>query len=588
MEVQAFRGCVGGQEDPKCALGIVEGRLNPLPLLPGRATPQPDGKGPPPPAEGAADEKLLRDAGLATDGPGLLDYFRKRTPSGNDRERLAKLVADLGHRTFSRREKATRELLTAGERALEFLRAALKNPTDEEMRRRAEQCVRLIEQIPHAARNSAAARLLALRRPPGAAAVLLAYLPSADWNALGDDLLAALATVGIEGKGKEAAPVKEIVAALADKEEVRRAAAAHVLGQAGDRHRAPLARLISDPSPLVRYQAAAALVRARDPRGLPVLVALIGEGSPDLVWRAEDLLTRVAGEKAPPPVTGAPANAEARKKWHAAWDGWWQANGAKVNLAKIDLEEAALGLTVVCEVDGTGQFPGRICEFDRAGNQRWMIDGFHSPTDVQRLRSGRVLIAESWTRRVTERDRAGKIIWERKLDDMPTSAERLRNGNTLISTYNSIIEVTPDDKVVFNYRHAGSSVYCACKLRNGHVLLIDGSGKVAELDAAGKQVMTFTPERHSGGAGYWAAIEPLRDGRYLICLSGQGKVVETDAKGKIHWECDVPTACYANRLSNGNTLVASVDGRYVVEVDRQGKEVWRKATKGRPFRARRY
>ncbi|MCI0465138.1 MAG: PQQ-binding-like beta-propeller repeat protein [Gemmataceae bacterium] len=567
-----------------------------LAIFPERATPQPERlplpqpetKAAAQPAEGAADEKLLRDAGLRTDGPGLLEYFRQRTPSGNDRERLAALVQQLGDRTFSKREKATRELITAGERALEFLRAAVKDPSDEEMRRRAEQCVRLIEQVPHGARNAAAARLLAVRRPPGAAAVLLAYLPSADWNALGDDLLAALATVGIDGKGKDAAPVKEVVAALADREEVRRAAAAHVLGQAGIKHRAPLARLISDPSPLVRYHAAAALVRGRDPRGLPVLIALIGEGPPELLWRAEDLLTRVAGEQAPPPVTGAPASAEARKKWHASWDGWWQASRAKLDLAKIDLEEAALGLTVVCEVDGVGQFPGRICEFDRAGNLRWMIDGFHSPTDVQRLPSGRVLVAESWTRQVTERDRAGKIIWTRKLDDMPTSAQRLRNGNTLISTYNSVLEVTPDDKVVFNYRHSGSSVYCACKLRNGHVLLIDGSGKVAELDAAGKQVMTFTPEKYTGGAGYWAAIEPLRDGRYLICLSGQGKVVETDARGKVHWECSVPTPCYANRLANGHTLVANVDGRYVVEVDREGKEVWRKATKGRPFRARRY
>ncbi|MCI0465139.1 MAG: HEAT repeat domain-containing protein [Gemmataceae bacterium] len=559
-----------------------------LALLPGRADPQTDKKGPTQPAEGAADEKLLRDAGLRTDGPGLLEYFRQRTPSGNDRERLALLVEQLGHRTFAVREKASRELLRAGEHALEFLRAVLKNPRDEEMRRRAEQCVRLIEQVPHAARTAAAARLLALRRPPGAAEVLLAYLPSADWNALGDDLLAALASVGMEGKGKDAAPVKEVVVALTDKEEVRRAAAAHVLGQAGVKHRAPLARLIADPSPLVRYHAAAALVRARDPRGLPVLVALIGEGPTELVWRAEDLLTRVAGEKAPAPVTGAPANSEARKKWHASWEGWWQANSARIDLARIDLEGGALGLTVVCEVDGVGQFPGRVCEFDRAGNLRWSIDGFDSPADVQRLSSGRVLVAECWSRRVTERDRAGKIVWERKLDNMPTSAERLRNGNTLISTYNSVLEVTPDDKVVFNYRHTGSSVYCASKLGNGHVLLIDGSGKVAELDAAGKEVMSFTPEKYAGGAGYWAAITPLRHGRYLICLSGQGKVVETDAKGKVHWECDVRTACYAQRLSNGHTLVASGDGRYVVEVDRQGKEVWRKTTKGRPFRARRY
>ena len=95
-------------------------------------------------------------------------------------------------------------------------------------------------------------------------------------------------------------------------------------------------------------------------------------------------------------------------------------------------------------------------------------------------------------------------------------------------------------------------------------------------------------DAHAQGAGYWASIEPLRNGRYLISLSGSGKVVETDNTGKILWECSVPTPCYATRLPNGNTLVANVDGRAVVEVDRHGKEVWTKATKGRPFRARRY
>jgi hypothetical protein len=328
-----------------------------------------------------------------------------------------------------------------------------------------------------------------------------------------------------------------------------------------------------------------ALVRARDARGVPALVALLGDGPAELAWRAEDLLARVAGAKAPPAVAGALDNAEARKKWHADWDGWWKEAGPKLDLTRFSMDEALLGITVVCEIGGRG--PGQVTEFARDGRALWNIEVTH-PNDVQRLRNGHVLVAEHGASRVTERDRKGKIVWEHRLNGSPTCAERLRNGNTLMATYNEIVEITPDRRTVLNYKHAGGMIYCTTKLPSGHVLFIDSTGKVAELDPAGKEVLTFRPQQYTSGAAYWASIAPLRSGRYLISLGGAGKVVETDRTGKLHWECSVPTPTYAARLPNGNTLVSCVDRNYVIEVNPEGKEVWKQQVPGRPFRARRY
>jgi hypothetical protein len=411
-------------------------------------------------------------------------------------------------------------------------------------------------------------------------------LPSADWQAVGEDLFAPLTAVGLKGDAKTPDPA--VRAAVTDREPTRRAAAAHVLGHAGAEYRKPLVDLLGDESPLVRYHAAAALTRARDVRGLPVLVGLLGNGPAELAWRAEDFLARVAGDGAPPSVAGAPENVDARKKWHAGWECWWRTNGGKLDLARVDLDEGPLGLTLICETDGQGDFPGRAYELDRAGNVRWNLEGLTSPSDVQRLGSGRVLVAESWARRVTERDRSGKIVWEHQVGNHALTAERLRNGNTLIATYSEIVEVTRRGQIAFRYQHTGGMIHGACKLPTGNILFVDNQARVTELDAAGKQVLSFTPEQYAGGGLYWSTVEPLPGGRYLLSLCGSGKVIETDAKGKIHWECSVSTPCYATRLPSGNTLVASVDGRCAVEVDRAGKEVWKKSTKGRTSRARRY
>src|SRR5262245_35658674 len=111
-----------------------------------------------------ADEQLLRSAGIGTDGPALLDFFRKRTLTEMEQARLADSVRRLGDNVFAVREKASAELTAAGRLALPFLRQAVKDP-DLEISRRAERCLHAIERGSEIGLVLAAGRLLAVRKP---------------------------------------------------------------------------------------------------------------------------------------------------------------------------------------------------------------------------------------------------------------------------------------------------------------------------------------------------------------------------------------------------------------------------------------
>src|SRR5439155_24686324 len=130
----------------------------------------------------------LKDAKLSTDGPALLDFFRKQTLKDADRDKIQALVRQLGDDSFDVREKASAGLVALGNGARPFLEKALGDP-DLEVSRRAQDCLRLIiENGSGIAVPSAAARLLALRKPAGAAEVLLAYLASTTNDAVADEV----------------------------------------------------------------------------------------------------------------------------------------------------------------------------------------------------------------------------------------------------------------------------------------------------------------------------------------------------------------------------------------------------------------
>jgi HEAT repeat protein len=527
----------------------------------------------------AADEKTLKDAGVKNDGASLLAFFRKRTSTDADHDRLLEAVRLLGDDNFRTREKATARLTAAGKAALPFLRSALRDP-DTEVVFRAKKCIAELERTPELSVLAAAARLLAVHRPPQTVETLLAYTPMIDDEYVREAVFQALTTTGLkDGKAHPA-----IVEAAGNSQPARRAAAAHVLSRAGDSYRKPVQRLLADTDAYVRFQAAEGLIRRRDKSGVSAMILLLTDGPPQTAWQAEDMLCRLASTAAPPVSLGK-CDELSRKQCREAWEKWWTIAAATADLSKLDGERTGLGLTIICDCDVEGNYRiGSVWECAADDTKpRWQIKGVKNPADAQLLPGGRVLVAECQGFVVTERDREGKVLWSQTVDNYPVSCRRLPNGNTFIATYTEILEVTRDGKKEFS-RRLGSSVFCAQKLPNGNILYAHSHGRIVEMTPLGTEVRSI----EVGGLSAWASVEPLPNGRWLVAQYSKNMVIEVDENGRTHWECPVQTPAWCTRLPNGNTLVACTEGHCVIEFDRLGKEVWKRETPGRPFRVLRH
>jgi HEAT repeat protein len=173
-----------------------------------------------------------------------------------DRQKMEDLIAQLDSPSYRKREEASAQLIAWGTVALPFLKRALVNPSLE-MKRRAEICVSKIERGPGPMLPVAAARVLATSNSPGAIETLLDYVPFAEDEWVQEEVLLALAGVGVR-QGKVDATLR---AGLKDKQPWRRAAVAYALGRAGpvaDRER--VRALLSDGDTLVRRRAAAGIL----------------------------------------------------------------------------------------------------------------------------------------------------------------------------------------------------------------------------------------------------------------------------------------------------------------------------------------
>jgi hypothetical protein len=180
----------------------------------------------------SADEKLLREAKIDVTGSALLALVRKQAPDPAAVAKVRTLIRKLADDSFKVREQASKDLVTLGAVAIPLLRAAARDD-DDEVARRARSCLRQIraragETAVNAATIGAVIRLLGLRKPAGAAEVLLNYLPGADPEVAGDVRAALFALAQQDGK-----PNPVLLKALDDKDPARRAAAAAALGRDG-------------------------------------------------------------------------------------------------------------------------------------------------------------------------------------------------------------------------------------------------------------------------------------------------------------------------------------------------------------------
>ena len=218
------------------------------------------------------------------------------------------------------------------------------------------------------------------------------------------------------------------------------------------------------------------------------------------------------------------------------------------------------------------------------------------------LPNGNVLIA--WSSEVKELTRDKKVVFEFKLtagNNEIGTVERLDNGRTLITELGPkprLLEVENDGKIAVEFplqpetNNAHMQTRMARKLASGtylvpHLLAF----KVKEYSAKGEVLKEFkTDAEDLGGrkAENWpfTAIR-LENGNSLINLTHGNKTVELDPEGKVVWKIsndDFPNEkpfadpCGGQRLPNGNTVIASYAARgdiKVFEVTRDKKLVWK-------------
>lgn len=227
--------------------------------------------------------------------------------------------------------------------------------------------------------------------------------------------------------------------------------------------------------------------------------------------------------------------------------------------------------------------------------------GRKSARDGYVLENGNVLIA--WGNVVKEFTRDKKVVFEYKKPDSCKelgTAQRLANGRTLITELGAkprLLEVSSDGKIEVEVPlkpetgNAHMQTRMARKLANGNYLVPHLLAfKVKEYSPTGEvvsEIKTDLEELGGRAAKNWpfTAIR-LANGNTLVNLTNGNKTAEFDAAGKVVWKVtndDVEgnpfdDPCGAQRLSNGNTVVASYHaqkGIKLFEITRDKKIVWK-------------
>jgi hypothetical protein len=197
---------------------------------------------------------------------------------------------------------------------------------------------------------------------------------------------------------------------------------------------------------------------------------------------------------------------------------------------------------------------------------------------------------------VVEVTRENKIVFEFKgTQSEVNTAQLLANGNIMLTEAGAkprLLEVTRDGKIAVevplqcqNTNHHMES-RMARKLLNGNYLVPQLLDKVVrEYTPEGKIVWEFKSPVEPKDSWPFTAIR-LPDGNTLVTLTHGNTVVEVDASAKIVWQltnADLPAPllkdpCGAQRLPNGNTVIASYGAGdqkvKLLEVTRDKKVVW--------------
>ncbi|KAB2674157.1 MAG: hypothetical protein DVB31_02570 [Verrucomicrobia bacterium] len=181
---------------------------------------------------------------------------------------------------------------------------------------------------------------------------------------------------------------------------------------------------------------------------------------------------------------------------------------------------------------------------------------------------------------------AGAIEWEYACK-LPQDCWRLANGNYLFCFVSGALEVTPDKKVVWEYKAPDKVEVHSCQpLPNGRVMVLEcGTSRIVEVDRNGKvaKEIKLVTLPTIGAHGQFRGARKASNGHYFVCFKGEGKIVELAGDGRVLREIKVPGDPHeVVPLPKGHLLVSCGDGHRVIEFDKHLKVVWELAENDLP------
>lgn len=189
------------------------------------------------------------------------------------------------------------------------------------------------------------------------------------------------------------------------------------------------------------------------------------------------------------------------------------------------------------------------------------------------------LCTDSYAGKVCVVSADGKIEWEYACTH-PQDCWRLPNGNYLFCHVHGAIEMSPEKKIVWEYKADPETEVHACQpLPDGRVLVVEnGPCRIIEVDRAGqiaREVKLAVPPASVHVHDQFRGVRKTKAGHYLVCRKGEHIVQELDGKGKVLRDIKVPGDVHeAVPLPDGHLLITCGDGHKVIELDAKEKVVW--------------
>jgi hypothetical protein len=186
--------------------------------------------------------------------------------------------------------------------------------------------------------------------------------------------------------------------------------------------------------------------------------------------------------------------------------------------------------------------------------------------------------------------KGGKVIWTYSVGKGPELDDvwMLSNGNILFTRMKSISEITPDKKVIWHYdfvlpKGPDHTEVHACQpigldrvmfVVNGippRLMVINIKTNAVEVN---HELPFPQPPDPSGIHGQYRRARVTAQGTYLVAVFEMGYVVEYDKDFKEIWRYTIKSPWAAIRLKNGNTLITDEADSLTREVNPKGETVW--------------